>query len=101
MKTIVMSPLADGEYKVFYEWYESRAQGLGDKFKFEVQKMFDLISTFPTMNRERNNGFRYGHCKKMHAYFAYIEETDIIVVHRIWHDAQNPDEWSRKLSSGQ
>lgn len=99
MKPVIVRPKAEQDIRETFDWYEAKERGLGEKFKVELQKLFDNISTFPEMNTERATGFRYGLCQKMKVFVAYKVRSKEILVYRVWYATMNPDQWSRKLSA--
>ena len=61
---MILEFLEEAELELFEaaSWYESKAKGLGKRFRDEVERVLDRIVEDPMLWRERSGGYRRVNC---------------------------------------
>jgi plasmid stabilization system protein ParE len=80
------------------EYYESKQQGLGRRFRNEILEVCRLIVQQPLLWRERRGGYRRVNCPVFPYYVAYFIRRDLIVVAAVAHGHRRPGYWKERLS---
>ena len=79
------------------EYYESKQEGLGRRFRNELLEVCRLIVQQPVLWRERRGGYRRVNCPVFPYYVAYFIRGDLIVVAAIAHGHRRPGYWKERL----
>ena len=87
---------AEQEFTEAVLWYESKAHGLGKKFRNEVMKFVNLIAEKPYLWKERNGGYRRVNCSIFPYFIAYLIEEQHIVILAVGHVKRNPEYWKSR-----
>jgi plasmid stabilization system protein ParE len=95
--TLEFLPQASTELFEAAEYYESRQEGLGWRFRSEVLEICRLIVQHPTLWRERPAGYRRVNCPVFPYYIAYFIRKDVIVVAAVAHGHRRPGYWRERL----
>ena len=75
-----------------WEWYENEKDGLGDRFKKEIDQQIKQIEEFPERYPERKKTFREATLK----IFPYViiykinKQKKVIAIVSIFHTSRNP-----------
>jgi toxin ParE1/3/4 len=96
VRRVVVRSEAESEAADAYEWYESRQQGLGERFIATVRDVVAQVGETPTAfpviekgaRRARVFGFPYS------VYFEVFDET--VVVLAIFHGRRSPRRWRER-----
>ena len=80
------------------DYYESKQEGLGRRFRNEVLEVCGLIVQQPLLWRERAGGYRRVNCPVFPYYIAYFIRGDLIVVAAVAHGHRRPGYWKQRLS---
>jgi plasmid stabilization system protein ParE len=80
------------------DYYESKQEGLGRRFRNEVLEVCGLIVQQPLLWRERAGGYRHVNCPVFPYYIAYFIRGDLIVVAAVAHGHRRPGYWKQRLS---
>ena len=91
-------PEAAAELYEAAEYYESKQEGLGRRFRNEVLEMCGLIVQQPLLWRERSGGYRRVNCPVFPYHIAYFIRGDRIVVAAVAHGHRRPGYWKKRLS---
>ncbi len=90
---------AHEEFINAYEWYETRQQGLGERFMKNVEKTFEQISTHPEYFSKRKGNFRAAKVKSFPflVVFEFYPRKQFIHIAAIYHGRRKPSTKYRKL----
>lgn len=91
-------PEASVELYEAADYYESKQEGLGRRFRNEVLEVCGLIVQQPHLWRERVGGYRRVNCPVFPYYIAYFIRRDLIVVAAVAHGHRRPGYWKQRLS---
>lgn len=97
--TLGFLPEASAEFYEATEYYESKQEGLGWRFRREVIEVCCLIVQQPLLWRERPGGFRRVNCPVFPFYIAFLIRGDLIVIAAVAHGHRRPEYWRTKLGS--
>ena len=81
------------ELSASYEWYESKAKGLGDDFITELDTAFVSIKEMPDTWPFIKKGFRRFLLNKFPFGIIYKEKTDCIFIIAVMHLSRKPGYW--------
>jgi len=91
-------PEASAELYEAADYYESKQEGLGRRFRYEVLEVCGFIVQQPLLWRERGGGYRRVNCPVFPYYIAYFIRGDLIVVAAVAHGHRRPGYWKQRLS---
>jgi len=86
-------PEARAEFLEAAQYYESKELGLGLKFRDEIARVLERITTDPLLWRERSGGYRRVNCPVFPYYVAYFIRGEGIIVAAIAHGHRRPGYW--------
>lgn len=88
---------ARAEITSAFRWYESQHEGLGFKFKSEVDDYLKRIETNPGLFQHVYKGFQHAVLKKFpfRIFFAVIDNS--VFVFGIFHTKRNPKIIARRM----
>lgn len=89
-------PEARAEFHEAAEYYESKQEGLGWRFRNEVFEVCGLLLQQPLMWRERPGGYRRVNCPVFPYYVAYFIRGDRVVIAAVAHGRRHPDYWKKR-----
>ena len=93
-------PQAQIELDDAYEWYESQADGLGDRFLAESVHAFGLIQRFPNAWHPLSPNTRRCRLKRFPYGVIYaVESIDVIVI-AVAHLHRKPGYWVARYQTG-
>lgn len=88
--TLVIKEEAKFDITDAYEWYESKQQKLGEKFKSQVRKAFKSILANPKGYQVITGNFRQAAVPKFPFVVVFeVFETEV-VVYAVFHTSQHP-----------
>ncbi|HET8781799.1 MAG TPA: type II toxin-antitoxin system RelE/ParE family toxin [Pyrinomonadaceae bacterium] len=83
------------------EWYDSRTEGLGDRFVEEFLGVLDQLTTNPLLHCRRhpykNIRWRYPRSFPYRVIYEVNEDEKIVVVAAVLHAARHDREWKRRI----
>lgn len=86
MQNLIFHPDVKEEIKVFYQWYQKQAEGLGEDFLSELDASFHIISEFPGSWLNFQSGFKRYLLSKFPFSVIYRESGGklyvVVVMHR-------------------
>ena len=91
-------PEASAELFEAADYYESKQEGLGRRFRNEILEVCSLIVQQPLLWRERAGGYRRVNCPVFPYYIAYFIRGDLIVVAAVAHGHRRPGYWKQRLT---
>jgi toxin ParE1/3/4 len=98
---VVSRPEAENEVIEIAAWYDSRREGLGDRFVDEFLTVLDDLSINPLLHcrRHPHKNIRWHYPKSFPYRVIYeVNETQrIVVVAAVLHAARHDSEWKRRV----
>jgi plasmid stabilization system protein ParE len=96
MKNFEVSRMAENDIADSVIHYNDEKQGLGEEFKQEVEKTFDVIKNNPYTFQKIDGNTRRGLTKRFtHGVFYVVTKVKIIIT-RVLHTSRSPEEWTKK-----
>lgn len=92
------TPEAIGDVDESYRWYEDREPGLGEEFLRAVEACVSTIQRFPSMYPVASDEFRRAPTRRFPFEIFYEVHHESIVVYSVFHCAQDPEKWRKRLS---
>ncbi len=93
MPEIVFHPKVSIEIKSSYEWYQCRADGLGEDFLSELDSAVSAIEELPETWPKFRKGFRRFILSKFPFSVVYRTKNDSIFIVAVMHNSRKPDYW--------
>ena len=90
-------PQASEELYEAVEYYESKQERLGRRFRNEVLEICGLIVQQPLLWRERSGGYRRVNCPVFPYHIAYSIRGNVVVVAAVAHGHRRPGYWKQRL----
>ncbi|MCX6639388.1 MAG: type II toxin-antitoxin system RelE/ParE family toxin [bacterium] len=94
---VSITPQAENDLKLAYQWYEEQHTGLGEDFLLCVEAGLSQIQTFPNLNPEVEENIRRNLIRRFPYGIFYIIDNNIITVLAVLHFRRNPKEWKKRL----
>lgn len=95
---LVLLPDAYNDAQEAYEWYEVRSPGLGDRFLTCVDECINYVMHQPELFAVAYKEYRRAIVRHFPYVIFYQSADDIVTIHAIFHSAQDPKKWRRRLS---
>lgn len=95
--TYVFLPDAQEEFNETALYYEIRTEGLGVRFRNEINSEIQRILADPCIRRERPGGFRRANCHRFSHYIAYSIHGQTIVILAIAHSRRRSNYWKSRI----
>ena len=92
MHTVKFLEDARIEFQEAAEWYETRRDGLGVRFRDIVQNKIEIIKEFPERYPKRKSNFRQIALRDFPfvIIYTFYKKERIIIIHSIFHTSRNP-----------
>lgn len=97
IRNIILLPDAIEDVKGAYDWYESQSSGLGKEFLRSVDACLSLAKRNPEINALIYKTFRRALVRHFPFAIFYEIEGDGLVVYSVFHCAQDPKRWKKRL----
>jgi len=98
---VVSRPEAKNDIIEIAAWYDSRDDGLGDRFVEEVLNVLDELSTNPFLHCRRhphkNIRWRYPKSFPYRVIYEVLDAERTIVVAAVLHAARHDREWKQRV----
>ena len=94
---VVLLPEALNDATRAYHWYEERAPGLGDRFLGHLEECIERIRTNPELHELVCANYRRAIVRRFPYVVFYEYEADTVTVYSVFHSAQDPEKWRRRL----
>ena len=98
---VVSRPEAETDIIKIAEWYDSRSEGLGDRFIDEILAVLDELTTNPLIHCRRhphkNIRWRYPRSFPYRVVYQVNEREKTVVVAAVLHAARHEREWKRRI----
>lgn len=95
---VIYAPEAEQDVSDAYEWYEGRSPGLGEEFLRAVEACVAAIARSPKSHQVVYKTYRRGVVRRFPYVVFYEEDGNTVTVYCVFHAAQNPDKWRKRLS---
>jgi plasmid stabilization system protein ParE len=96
-RRLVVLPSARRDMAEAFDWYEQQRAGLGDQFLHGVDACFDSIRKNPELYEVVHEGYRRALLRRFPYAVFYEPMPHEIVVYAVFHGAQDPEKWRRRL----
>jgi toxin ParE1/3/4 len=93
---LIIKPEAENDLDQAIEWYNEQNENLSAELLNELEKGFNKIQNYPEHYQKRYKQIRIIFTKKFPYGIYYTLENDIIFVHAILHNKQNPKNVSKR-----
>lgn len=93
---VSIKPEAEAEIKEAYQWYESRAQGLGAEFVRAVDACLSSIERNPRSYAVIHDAIRRALLRRFPYGIFYFLDGQRIVVIACFHASRDPQHWQRR-----
>ena len=98
---VVSRAEAENDIIVIAAWYDSRAEGLGDRFVEQILAVLDQLAINPFIHcrrhRHKNIRWRYPKSFPYRVIYEVNEQERIVVVGAVLHAARHEREWKRRV----
>jgi plasmid stabilization system protein ParE len=98
---VVARPEAENDVIEIAAWYDSRSEGLGNRFVEEVLVIFDELAANPLLHSRRhprkNIRWRYPRSFPYRVIYEVVERDKTVVVAAVLHAARHDREWKRRV----
>lgn len=96
--TLYFHPLAEDEFRDAYHWYETRAEGLGERFMQEVEERLTDIVNHPEKYPKKKGEYRQTGIRIFPYVIVYkiVKNMQLIFISSIFHTSRNPRKKYRK-----
>lgn len=91
---IIIEDKALNEARDAYDYYEKQQEGLGERFKTELEKGINRLKANPELYRKIKNDIRQKLLYKFPYVIVYEVFDDTIIIYAVFHQKRNP---KRKL----
>lgn len=83
------------------DWYNSRENGLGDRFIAEVLEVLDALSSNPLLRSRKhprkNIRWRYPESFPYRVIYEVIESDRLVIVAAVLHAARHDRHWKKRI----
>lgn len=97
IELLIYTPDADDDVVESYNWYESREPGLGEEFLRCVEACLLTIQRHPNIFPIAIDRFRHVPIRRFPFEIFYEATDDRIIVYSVFHCAQDPQKWRKRL----
>jgi plasmid stabilization system protein ParE len=94
---ILIQSEAEAEITEAFQWYESKAQGLGAEFIRALDAGFAVIERDPTTYHTVYKQVRRVLLRRFPYGLFYVIEEQMIVVVACFHASRDPKQWQRRV----
>lgn len=86
------------EFQEAAEWYETRSEGLGERFRELINKKIEFIKEHPERYPKRKSNFREMALRTFPfiIIYTFYKKEGIIIINAIFHTSRNPRKKYRK-----
>ena len=98
IRKVIFTPEANGDVAESYGWYEEREPGLGEEFLRAVEACVSTIQRYPRMYPVARDEFRRAPTRRFPFEIFYEAHHESVIVYSVFHCAQDPEKWRKRLS---
>ena len=96
---LIIRPEAELDLEDAFEWYESKASGLGSEFVRAIDNCISAIGRSPLAYRIIYKQARRAFVRRFPYSIFYLVEEDTIFVIACFHSKRNPNAWQDRLDN--
>lgn len=93
MLELTFHPDVSNEVKASYDWYQQKADGLGDDFISELESAYQAIIEFPRTWPKFQGGFQRFLLARFPFSIIYRKNGNLIYVVAVMHNSRKPGYW--------
>jgi plasmid stabilization system protein ParE len=97
IERVIYTPEARTDVVDAYGWYESREPGLGGDFLRAVEACVLVLQRHPLLLRIAIKPLRRALVRRFPYEIFYRPEKDQLTIHAVFHCAQDPAKWKRRI----
>jgi len=98
---VVSRPEAENDVVEIAAWYDSRTDGLGDKFVEQFLAVLDQLTINPFLHCRRHPHkdirWRYPKSFPYRVIYEVIEQERVVIVAAVLHAVRHDREWNRRV----
>lgn len=98
---VISRPEAESDVIEIAAWYDSRSEGLGDRFVEEFLAVLDELTINPLLycrrDPSKNIRWRYPRSFPYRVIYEVIDHEKIVIVAAVLHAARHDREWKRRV----
>lgn len=96
MLELIFHPDIADEVKSSYQWYQNKADGLGDDFLSELESAYQMIAELPDTWLVFNTSYRRFLLSKFPFSIIYRQSATSIFVVAVMHNSRKPGYWQSR-----
>ena len=98
MRAIVLTSVAQVQFRAARDWYEAIRPGLGGQFTNTLDQALSIVRRHPAQFKIAMNQYRRALVKRFpyELFFEFNDEQ--IIVYSVFHTSQNPTRWVSLLN---
>lgn len=96
MLEIEFHPDVAKEIKSSYQWYQNKAEGLGEDFLSELETGYQAIRELPNTWPKFERGFRRFLLSKFPFSIIYQSNEEVVFIVAIMHNSREPGYWIKR-----
>lgn len=96
---VLVKPEAEADTREAYTWYEAKRPGLGDEFLLCLEAAIETARREPEACPTVHGAVRRAFTKRFPDGVFFVRESEVIVVHAVYHAARNPRGWQGRAES--
>ena len=93
---LIVSPFAEVDLKVAFEWYNLQKENLGNEFISEVDFTIKRIKINPLQFPIKQKDIRKAVLKRFPFTIYFVVNEKLITVFAIFHNSRNPVIWKKR-----
>ena len=98
---VISRPEAEDDVIEIAAWYDSRSEGLGDRFVYEFLALLDELALNPLLScrkhPRKNIRWRYPKSFPYRVIYEVFEHEKTVVVAAVLHAARHDREWKQRI----
>ena len=98
---VISRPEAENDVIEIAAWYDSRSEGLGDRFVEEFLAILDELTINPLLHcrqhPHKNIRWRYPKSFPYRVIYEVVEREKMVIVAAVLHAARHEREWKRRF----
>jgi toxin ParE1/3/4 len=98
---VVVRPEIEQDLTDAADWYDSREEGLGDRFVGEVLEVFDALAADPLLRSRKhptkNIRWRYPDHFPYRVIYEVVETDNMVIIAAVLHAARHDRHWRSRV----
>nr|WP_236025618.1 type II toxin-antitoxin system RelE/ParE family toxin [Algoriphagus oliviformis] len=92
---MIIKPDAENDIREIFEWYESKALGLGEHFLNDLESKLEKMTSEPEVYQFHHMDFRFAFLDKFPVSVHFKLENKTIYVFGVFPTSRNPKSWRK------